>query len=222
MPDKNKINKIITLEWKMFSSVNEGGPKASCQEDPVTFEGMRRAQFSAWSDEAVDCYLNDVENASANGRNLVMEKYIHMMKTTMPVQYEKLLANVVYPSPAAVEIAEKITTKMIEQTEVLHRTYPYVSGSGRPLYSSADFQGFTSVETYQKGELYTYSENTLNALWKHLCALEAEGKSLAKIILENSVTFYGYKDIDQAEEAMKKHAESQPIEFSFGCGNCGN
>lgn len=222
MPDKNKINKIITLEWKMFSSVNEGGPKASCQDDPVTFEGMRRAQFSAWSDEAVDCYLNDVESATATGRNLAMEKYIHMMKTTMPVQYEQLLDRVVYPSPAAVETAEKITAKMIEQTAILHEKYPYVSGSGRPLYSSADFQGFTSVETYQKGELFTYSENTLNALWKHLCALEAEGKSLAKIILENSVTFYGYNDIDQAEEAMRKHAQSQPVEFSFGCDKCGN
>ena len=221
MPDKASIDKIIRLEWKMFSTVNEGGPKASCQEDPVTFEGMRRAQFSAWSDEAVMCYLNDVEIAAAEGRNLAMEKYIHMMKTTVPVQYSKLVENIELPSHTAIETADRITEKMIKQTESLFSEYPYVSGSGRPLYSAADFQGTVSVETYQKGELYTYSEATLNALWKHICALEEEGQSLAKMILENSVKFYGYKSLEEAENAMRKHAESLPVEFSFGCENSG-
>ena len=86
MPDKSLIDNIIALEWKMFSSVNEGGPKASCQEDPQTFDGMRRGQFSAWSDEAAQCYYEDVKAAAATGRNLAMEKYIHMMKSTAPVQ----------------------------------------------------------------------------------------------------------------------------------------
>lgn len=222
MPDKNMIDKIIALEWKMFSSVNEGGPKASCQEDPVTFEGMRRAQFSAWSQEAVQCYLSDVEIATAEGRNLAMEKYIHMMKSTAPVQYSKLIEDVVCPSEEAAAVADKITKKMIEQTALLFSEYPYVSGAGRPLYSSSDFQGTTSVETYQKGELYTYSEATLNALWKHLCNLESAGKSLAALILENSVKFYGYNSLAESEAAMRKHAESQKLEFSFGCDNCKN
>ena len=61
MPDSKMIDKLISLEWKMFHSVNgEDGPKASCQEDPVTFEGMRRAQFNAWDDKTVMSYLNDV------------------------------------------------------------------------------------------------------------------------------------------------------------------
>ena len=47
----DKINKIISIEWAMFDAVNKGkeGPRAACQEDPVTFELMRRAQFEAWS-----------------------------------------------------------------------------------------------------------------------------------------------------------------------------
>jgi len=219
MPNKTIIDNIIKLEWPMFSSVNEGGPKASCQEDPVTFDGMRRGQFSAWNLETLESYYEDVQAASAIGRNLAMEKYIHMMKSTAPVQYEMLVSRVVYPSDAAIELAEKITAKMVEQTAVLHKEFPYVSGNGRPLYSSSDFYG-TSVETYQRGELYTYSEKTLTALWNHLCALEAEGKALARIILENSVMHYGYSSLEQAEAFMKKYAESQPIEFSYGCENC--
>lgn len=219
MPDKTLIDNLIAMEWKMFSSVNDGGPKASCQEDPVTFDGMRRGQFSAWSDEAVESYFEDVKTAAAAGRNLAMEKYIHMMKSTAPVQYEQLLPRVVYPSEKAIELAEKITVKMVEQTAELHKIYPYVSGSGRPLYSSSDFYG-TSVETYQRGELYTYSEKTLTALWNHLCRLEADGVALARLVLENSVMHYGYNSLEQAEAVMKKYAESQPVEFSYGCENC--
>ena len=219
MPEKTLIDNLIALEWEMFSSVNDGGPKASCQEDPITFDGMRRGQFMAWSQEAVESYYEDVKLATAIGRNLAMEKYIHMMKSTAPVQYEQLVTRVIYPSDAAIDLAEKITAKMVEQTAVLHKEYPYVSGNGRPLYSSSDFYG-TSVETYQRGELYTYSERTLNALWHHLCALESEGKALARLVLENSVMHYGYNSLEQAESVMRKYAESQPVEFSFGCDNC--
>ncbi len=214
------IDKLISLEWKMFSSVNEGGPKADCQEDPDTFYGMRYGQFSAWNDETVKSYLDDVEKATETGRNLAMEKYIHMMKSTQPSQYAILVERCVYPNDEQIELAEKITKKMIEQTVILHKEYPYVSGAGRPLYSSADFRGFISVETYQKGELYTYSLHTLKALWDHLCTLEKNGQSLARNILENSVMHYGYKTLDDAEKAQRKYAESLPIELSFGCESC--
>ncbi len=81
--------------------------------------------------------------------------------------------------------------------------------------------GVTSIETYQKGELYTYSTKTLKLLWDHIQRLEAEGVSLAKLIMENGVKYYGYSNLEEAEAASKKHAESLPIEFSFGCG-CGD
>ena len=95
--DQKKIDRLIAMEWEMFHSVNEGGPKASCQEDPETFYGMRNAQFNSWDEATVDSYYNDVENARACGRNLVMEKYIHMMRTTQPEEYRALLSRVVVP-----------------------------------------------------------------------------------------------------------------------------
>lgn len=206
MPSKEILDRLISMEWKMFSSVNEGGPKADCQQDPVTFDGMRRAQFSAWSDEAVMSYLNDVENAAAIGRNLAMEKYIHMMKNNQPEQYAVLIKRVAFPSDKAVELAEKIAAEMIAQTIPLHRDFPYVSGAGRPLYSTEDYKGFISVETYQKGELYTYSLNTLKALWNHLNELKQNGISLARVILENSVKHYGYQSLEQAEQFMADYS----------------
>ena len=212
--DQKKIDRLIKMEWEMFHSVNEGGPKASCQEDPETFYGMRNAQFNSWDEATVDSYYRDVENAAACGRNLVMEKYIHMMKTTQPEEYRALLSRVVVPSEEARILARKITGKMIEQTKVLHEQYPYISGAGRPLRSSEDFRGFTSVETYQLGELYTYSLDTLKCLWAHFCRLEAEGKSLARIILEHTVAYYGYDSLEKAEEVNRRHAQIPRVDYS--------
>ena len=206
--DQAKIDRLIRMEWDMFSAVNEGGPRASCQEDPDTFYGMRNAQFRSWDDATLDSYFEDVETAAAAGRNLVMEKYIHMMRTVQPAEYRELLSRVVYPSEEARILARKITDKMLAQTEILHREYPYVSGAGRPLRSSEDYRGFTSVETYQLGELYTYSLRTLKCLWEHFCRLEKEGKSLARIILEHTVEHYGYDSLEKAEEANRRHAEA--------------
>ena len=216
--DQKKIDRLIAMEWEMFHSVNEGGPKASCQEDPETFYGMRNAQFNSWDEATLDSYYDDVEKAAASGRNLVMEKYIHMMKTTQPEEYRALLPRVVYPSEQARVLARKITDKMIEQTKVLHEQYPNVSGAGRPLRSSEDFRGFTSVETYQLGELYTYSLHTLQCLWDHFCRLEAKGKSLARIILEHTVAHYGYDSLDKAEEVNRRHAEIARIDYSGARG----
>ena len=213
------ISRIIELEWDMFSSVNEGHDKAPCQEDRRTFEGMRRAQYDAWSDDAVRLFLGDILTAALEGRNLVGEKYIHMMRSTSPSLYEQLAATIPAVLPSAVNLAKEISDKMVEQTESLFEKYPCVSGSGRPLRSSHDCGGETSVETYQLGELYTYSEKTLRALRAQLLELEENGEALAECILENTVRFYGYASLDAAEAAARNRLGE--FEVSLGCDTCG-
>lgn len=211
------MNKIISLEWDMFQAVNEGEPRASCQDDRVTFEGMRRGQFEAWSRETCESYLDDLLNAVLDGRNLVSEKYIHMMKDASPTQYDALVKTIPMPNEASVALAREISNKLLEQTVELFKNYPYVSGSGRPLRSVSDFSGVTSIETYQLGELFTYSQKTLSNLFKHLLDLEIKGESLACSILENSVKHYGYQTLAEAEAATKARIDGQGFKISFGC-----
>jgi len=196
------IDKIVSIEWSMFTSVNEGKDRANCQKDRNTFIGMRTAQFSAWPLNAVASYLDDLEKARHNGRNLVEEKYIHMMKTTEPSQYEALLSRVTKPTDVSRGLARKVTDKLLEQTRVLFEKYPHLSGRGRPLYSTLD-KWDTSIETYQFCELLTYSEATLAALDEYIAALEKGGNSLARAIFENTVMFHGYDSLETAEAAMK-------------------
>ena len=217
MQNKNEsIDKIIAIEWIMFTAVNEGYETADCQEDLVTFRGMRKAQFSAWSQESVNSYLLDLENAQSIGRNLVEEKYIHMMKTTEPIKYEALLERVAYPSETERSLANEISSILLDQTKSLFDNFPFVAGQGRPLFSEQDYGGI-SIETYQLGELMTYSEKTLTSLRDHIHKLNENGVSLARAILENTVHFYGYESLDVAEEAVMKHSGNQGIELSYGC-----
>ena len=216
------IEKIVSIEWEMFAAVNDGEAKASCQEDRDTFEGMRKAQFHEWSPPPVESYANDLEEALRNGRNLVEEKYIHMMKTTEPSRHNALLERVTLPTEEAQALAKEISDVLIEQTRELFENYPYVSGQGRPLYSTFDYAG-TSVETYQLGELLTYSHATLSALKEHIAELEKKNESLARNILEETVRFYGYESLETAEAATKERIDKMGIQVTFGCcagGDC--
>ena len=220
--DKELIDKIIALEWEMFVSVNEGEDKASCQEDYGTFLGMREAQFSSWSAETAASYLSDLETAQSENRNLIEAKYIHMMKPTEPSKYEALIKKVKVLDAQAEALAREVSDLLLEQTRILFEDYPYVAGQGRPLYSTLDYAA-VSIETYQLGELLTYSAGTLTALKEHIISLSGNGVSLARLILEKSVGYYGYASLDKAEAATKERAEKMGIQVSFGCcpdGEC--
>ena len=194
---------IIAAEWEMFQATQNVGGRASCQDDYKTFHGMRKGQFDAWSDEACSSYLDDLRGASLEGRNLIAEKYLNMMKNSHPEEYEKQKHFLPFMSELKLQTADEICNEMIEQTIPLRKAYPHVGDSGRPLFSKDD-KYFTSVQTYQLGELLTYSERTLLLLKKHLFALKAEGKSLARDILSNSVCSYGFSSLEEAEAYISK------------------
>ena len=192
------IQKIIEKEWPMFHSVN-GEDRVDCQEDRRVFEAMRRAQFVAWSPEAAASYLQDLESAEQSGRNLVREKYIRMMKSTDPRGYEAFRQELPALSEEQKQLIAAIWVELLEQTERLREQYPAVALGGRPLRASEETDGWASVETYQTGELATCSEATLRALLEHVNALKKEGKDLARLIQENSVTAMGYRSLEDAE-----------------------
>ncbi len=217
MDTADVVDKIVLLEWDMFRAVNEGGPRALCQEDRLTFEGMRRAQFLCWSPDAAASYLEDLESAVSEGRNLVNEKYIHMMEYSAPDLYEALKRTIPLPGDSQIKLAKEISDKMLDETAALYEKYPFVSGCGRPLRSEEDASGITSVETYQLGELLSYSEKTLTLLKAHLMKLAEEGSSLAKNILEKSVGYYGYATLEDAEASARANSRCGP---ENGCDGC--
>ena len=59
-----------------------------------------------------------------------------------------------------------------------------------------------SFMIYTIGELKTYSERTLAAMYAALTEMIAKGISPSYMIHKNTVEFYGYDDIEDAENKI--------------------
>ncbi len=226
--NKNEvIEEILRVEWPMFHNVN-GETRADCQENLNGFRRMRGAQYEVWSQEVCESYLQDLKEAEAAGRNLPREKYIHMMAATDPAGYEIFCSELPEISEEKKEMVEKIWAILGEQTDRLRAEYPLIALGGRPLHTADEFPGSTSVETYQKGELMTYSDRTLKLLLEQIEQMQKDGKEYAHDVQLATVLAAGYTSLRNAEEVMLERAKKQIREAQMeeilarntGCPNC--
>ena len=132
-----------------------------------------------------------------------MKKYLKMMKSTQPEEYEAQKRFLPFMSAEKIALANEICDEMIAQTSFLRKAYPIVGGFGRPLFSEEDRCGFTSVQTYLLGELLTYSERTLRLLKEHLFALKVEGRSLAEAVAQQRTAVSPY--LTRMEAFARQH-----------------
>lgn len=187
----------------MFQRVDNIGGRASCQDDPETFYIMRRSQYDNWSSQMVDLYYDFARQAAASGRNLVSEKYARMMAYTDIHYYNKYIKGKLPFVPAKnYRIINGIVEKLIAWEEDMALRYPKLAGTARPIRSSEDEKGFTSMETYARGELETYPEELLLAYQSYVDQLRDEGESLSEKNLGTMVNMYGYASIEEAEGAL--------------------
>lgn len=181
--DKDIIQ-VISIEWAMFDKVNENKVRASCQDDWETFFIMRRSQFEAWSQEAVSSYLEDLLEASYQGRNLIEEKYKMMM---CGGELDSIMKRAGFPSEEIIRIVDQICRVMMDWTVEMRTKMPQTAQGARPVFSYEDVLGVTSIQTYLRCELLTCSLKTLQALWKHIQVLQKEKKNLPLMIWQNTI-----------------------------------
>lgn len=197
-----KIQKIIDIEWEMFQQVDNIGGRADCQDDKETFYIMRRSQYENWSQEMIGIYFDYLSRCAADGRNLVTEKYARMMAYTDPQYYDKYLRDHLPAVPLSnYPLIGRIVDQMMTWEEALAARYPHLAGSSRPIRSDQDKYGFTSMETYARGELETYPHELLLAYLRHIDVLLARGQSMSENILSTMTGLYGYDSIEEAEKA---------------------
>ncbi|MDY6880192.1 MAG: DUF4125 family protein [Desulfatiglans sp.] len=205
--DKIKtIEKILQIEWNMFSRVQNVGGKASCQEDPKAFEIMRSSQFMTWSNDCLESYLDDLNKALKEGRNLPTEKYARMMRFNAPDEYQKVKEMLPVLDEEILDLVDKIVAiELVWQEEFIDK-YPSISGRGRPIYSRDDSPLAVSIETYLRGELETYSLNTLKAYFRDIVDKMSKDINGSELVHEHQVRRYGYGSLDEAEAALGKRA----------------
>ena len=174
--DKHKelLNRIIEIELNMFMRVRTTEP-AACQERPETFRVMREMNHFFYSDETLRSYLEDLESALASGRNLLTEKYARMDDLIPPLKDNPLIAEIVG----------------IEQAwmDELRDRYPLT------FQNPAERFG-----TYLSSELETYSDRTLELIFKDLTGAKQEGRNLAEERYSYLFKKIGYGSIDEVEK----------------------
>ena len=194
------INDLVAHEWNFFQQVNNRGGRASCQDMPATFSVMRSSQFAIWTDEMLESYFDDLRVAFNEGRNPLSEKYGYMMESTHPAEYAEIADKLPAVSAHKAELVEAIVAIQLEWAEEMAAKYPAFMGHGRPLHTSEDgVSGGTSVETYSRGELKTYSERTLELMLAHFSAARDEGRNLQEESDTVQVKGLGYESLDAAE-----------------------
>ena len=194
---------IAQTEWELFQQVYNTGGRASCQDDPQTFFRMRMSQWMVYSDEVLLSYLEDCREAVAEGRNPVFEKYGRMMESTYPEEYEEIKGHLPDVSDKC-ELVEKIVQINLEWDAQMLRDYPNLRKRGRVATTKEDgVMAGSSMESYLRGELYTYSVKTLTLVLQETEDAKRKGESLLKQTIANETAFYGYQSLEDAEERYR-------------------
>lgn len=190
---------IIQIEWNQFQKVNNQGGRAGCQDDWQQFHIMRLSQFLAWPEELLESYLNDLEEADASDSNLIFNKYAYMMEVTDPEGYRKICHVLPEITPVQREQMEKTVQIQVKWAETFAKEYPNFAGNGRPIHQYEERFGWTSVETYQRGELYSYGTETQKLYCKFIETCEKEHRNLTYEVREHMAKMYGYASLEDAE-----------------------
>ena len=196
------IDKIINLEWEMFSSVQNAGRRADCQDDPETFRIMRYSQECEWPEALLASYHSDLVGAKAAGRNLMAEKYAWMMEATFPEEFQEIVHLLPPVDAVSLMLIEKIVAINVGWKLELCAKFPKLSGQGRAVCSSQDSLQETSFETYLRGELKTYSTESIALLYDFTMRQSNAGVNGTAVTLLNQVKQYGFDALEQAEQAQ--------------------
>ena len=199
MEKEKIIEEILEKEWKYFSNLNNIGGRADCQDNREDFIIMRKSQWETFNEETLLSYLEDLNSKN----NPLFQKYAQMMKYNSPEEYEKIKDILEKASDEKTDLVNKIMFIYMEWEKEFFERYPIFSSRGRPLYSSEDDDIETSIETYLRGELLSYSEKTLKLYLNYVIDNKEKNINLAIKNMDNLARMQGFNDSDEVEEYYK-------------------
>lgn len=182
-PKEKLLGKIIAKEEKMFIAVRSIEPCA-CQQRLRAFRAMRRMSFSVLSEQTLQFYLQDLERAEAQKRNLLTEKYARM--------------DGLIPKLSDNEYIPKIVAQEKLWLAAGHRMYPTL------IRCDAAFA------VYESGELETYSDATLASYYQDVQRAEARGENLVLTRYSHLYKELGYQNLEQVAAMAARKGRKKP------------
>ena len=204
MEKEKIIKKILEKEWKYFSNLNNIGGRADCQDNREDFIIMRKSQWETFNEETLLSYLEDLNSKN----NPLFQKYAQMMKYNSPEEYKKIKDILEKASEEKIDLVNKIMFIYMEWEKEFFERYPIFSSMGRPLYSSEDDNIETSIETYLRGELLSYSEKTLKLYLNYVIDNKEKNINLAIKNMDNLARMQGFNDSNDVEEYYKNFSKN--------------
>ena len=198
------LKEIIEREWEMFHSTQSVGGPAACQNDPEQFEIQRRSQFLGWDEATLRAWLEDLKAAESKGENLFAYKYAYMMESTDPIGFLALADKLPPINEEKRALVEELVTQTVKWCEAFADKYPRIAAWGRPLRSSSDGFGDTSVETYARGEFSTYGMETLRLLCARFRVLAEEGRNLHEETVTQEFAMQGQSSLADVEARLAR------------------
>lgn len=183
---EDRITHLVVLEWNAFDKARNVDGRAACQDDWDTFQLMRRSQYMTWTDEMLQSFTADFKAANACGRNLIAEKYGWMMEPTSPEEFAEIKSLLPETPLEKRKIVDEIVKIQVAWMEDLETEQPDAASRMRSIHTSTDTPYNTSYETYLRGELLTYSDQTLMLYGRFIAELASNGENLAKITIANT------------------------------------
>lgn len=200
MSRSEMIEAVYTIELDMFENVHNSNGRALSLSETNIFRINRQSYLQTWPDELLASYLYDLESAKTLGFNLMSEKYARMMESTHPEDYEKIKDSLPFITDERKQLVNELTGILLDWEKEIFSRYPFLARRGRPLDTQQDSAAFTSFETYIRGELSTYSLNTLDIYCNYCHALVRQGMNGSEAVYENMVRMYGYASLKEAAD----------------------
>ncbi|MCD6275621.1 MAG: DUF4125 family protein [Thermoplasmata archaeon] len=179
MEKKEILKKIADLEYTFFSKLKMLNQECDRER---TFKFMRIARFYPFSQETLEAYLNDLENARLRGDNPLYKKYrcIEMGSTWLDEDKRKLIEQIL-----------QIETNWIKE---LREKYPHV------IRDSVN-----EFRRYLECELSTFSPITLERYLKDVSLAYQEGRNLGYESYLYTFSQLGYKSLEDVERKMREN-----------------
>ena len=192
------ITDVVSNEWEMFTNTNNIGRRSSCQDQKGNFIASRAAYWNMFDGQVLSSYLKDLSNAKSNKINLAAQKYGYMMESTDP-DYFKTIKHLLVPvSDKKLKLVDSIMLIYMKWEESLISSS--LDNKNRVLYKQYDSKYNTSVETYMRGELTSYSEETLSIILAQFLKNVSDGENPVKNYL---LTLKNYEEGSKSRSCSK-------------------